>query len=152
MSPECQAGVSRVCRAGREARLTWRGRGTHLLPRVPSPPVAERWQLLYGQHPGYWTQQVPWQLKTQRVGLGQRSLSPGSHIPLTSAQGHPATSSFQLDTGRKGAFRPGSPGLLSFSALPPWENPWPGCCENQGRETTSLALKGGGSPSRLRPL
>lgn len=32
---------------------------------------------------------------------------------------------------------------LSFSALPPWGNPWPGSCENQGRDATSLALKGG---------
>lgn len=144
--------MSQVWRARREARLTWRSRGTHLPPRVPSPPVAERWQLLCGQHPGRWTQQAPWQLKTQRVRLGQRSLSPGAHIPLTSARGHPATSSLQLDEGRKGAFCPASPRLLSFSALLPWENPWPGCCENQGRETTSLALKGGDSPSRLRLL
>lgn len=108
------------CRAGREARLTWRSRGTHLPPRVPLPPVAGRWQLRCEQHPGCWRQQAPWQLKTQRVGLGQRSLSPGAHIPLTSAQGHPATSSLQLAGSREGAFCLSSPRSLSFSALPPW--------------------------------
>lgn len=70
-----------MCRVGREAGLTWRSRGTHLPPRAPLPPAAGRWQLQCGQHPGCWRQQVPWQLKTQGVGLGQRSQSLRAHSP-----------------------------------------------------------------------
>lgn len=151
VSPECWAGVSQICRAGREARLTWRNTGTHLPPRVPSPLVAGRWQRQCGQHLGCWRQQAPWQLKAQRVGLGQSSLSPGAHVPFTSAQECAATSSLRLAGGREGAFCSFSPGPLFFCP-PSLGNPWPGSCENQGRETTFLALKGGGSPSRLRLL
>lgn len=78
---ECGAGVRQVCRMGMGARLTCKSRGTHLPPRAPLLPVAGRWQLPCGQHPGCWRQQVPWQLKAQRVGLEQRSRSLRAHSP-----------------------------------------------------------------------
>lgn len=133
--------MSQVCRSGREARLTWRSRGTHPPPRVPSPPEARRWQLQCAQHPECWRQQAPWQLKIQRVGLGQRSLSPGTHIlsPLPRDIWPLAPSSW-LGAGKE-LFALLVPDL-SFSVLPPWGTHGLGAVRTKGRETTSLASRG----------
>lgn len=104
-SQECWAGASQGCRAGREAGLTC-SRGTRLPPRAPSLPAARRWQLQGEQHPVCWRQLAPWQLKAQRMGLGQRALSPEPHVPLLPPRGSqpPAPSSW-LGAG-EGAFCP----------------------------------------------
>lgn len=150
-SQEFWAGAGQGCRAGREAGLTCRSRGTHLPPRAPSPPAARRWQLRCEQHPACWRQLAPWQLKAQRMGLGQRALSPGSHIPSSLPRGSqpPAPSSWW---GRS-FLPPPSPRSLSFSALPPWGAHSLEAVRTRGREIISLTLEEvGGSPSRLRPL
>lgn len=133
-----------MCRVGREAGLTWRSRGTHLPPRAPLPPVAGRWQLRCGQHPGCRRQQAPWQLKTQRVGLGQKSQSLRAHSPSPLPREiQPTAPSGWLGAGKE-LFPLLVPDLSLFQSTL-LGNPMAWDLWEPAEETTSPALQRGGA-------